>query len=106
MHLGSLFPGVALPQVCQIHIIIIKSQLLPGHLAGHHSWLPSLAHVRLDSIISVILLLQLLKPLQGLRPLQADPFLLEPLEAVPNALDVLLPLLQHLGIETHLGWAV
>lgn len=56
-HLRTLFPGVALPQVCQVHIIRVKPQLLPGHLTVDHRGLPSLAHVRLDSIISVILLL-------------------------------------------------
>jgi hypothetical protein len=56
-HLGILLPGVALPQVCQVHIIRVKPQLLPGHLTGPHRGFPSLTHVRLDDIISVILLL-------------------------------------------------
>ena len=96
-HLPTVISRVALTQVCKIHIISVKAQLLSGHLISDCG-LPRLAHVRLDSIISFILLLQLelVKLLHGLRPRQADPFLLESLEAVPDPLDVLLPLIQHL----------
>ena len=106
-HLLTLISRVALPQVCKVHIIRVKAELLSGHLIGDCG-LPRLAHVWLDSIISIflLLLLELLKLLHGLRPRQADPFLLEPLEAVPDPLDVLLPLIQHLRIESYLGRGV
>jgi hypothetical protein len=96
-HLLTLISRVALPQVCKVHIIRVKAQLLSGHLIGDRG-LPCLTHVRLDSIISIFLILQLelLKLLHGLRSRQADPFLLKSLEAVPDPLDVLLPLIEHL----------
>ena len=93
----TILSWLALPQVCKVHIIRVKAQLLSGHLTGDCG-LPRLAYVRLDSIISIILLLllQLVKLLHGLGPRQANPFLLELLEAVPDPLDILLPLIQHL----------
>jgi hypothetical protein len=96
-HLRTIISRVALPQVCKVNIIRVKAQLLSGHLICDCG-LPRLTHVRLDSIISLILLLllELVKLLHGLRPCQADPFLLESLEAVPDPLDVLLPLIEHL----------
>ena len=92
MHLRTLISRVALPQVCKVHIIRVKAQLLPGHhLSSGIGGLSSLTHVRSDCIIPVmlqlvlLLLLHLVKLLHGLRPLQADyPFLLESLQAVQH----------------------